>query len=124
MLIPVYPPYRKRNEKPRSKRGQPAPPPVLYSILHVRRTDDYEYLRVELSAPLNYALEPEGMLEIYLDGSGWVPAMSATAEGEFVELRFPTALYDASIWRVPTPANWVFADDATLDAPYSGNIEG
>lgn len=118
-------PAKQRHRRKRRSQAASAEPSVLNSILHVRRTVDYDWFNVELNAPLVEAGIAAQMLEVSADGSVWVPAMGVYPgeESPIVQFQFAETQPFATLWRVPVAAQWVFADGATLDAPYSGEIE-
>jgi len=121
-LLTFIPATRRR----RRKRRQQMPSAGLSNtILHVRFTVDFDIFAVELNHPLFEAGAAAQMLEISANGSVWVPAQNVipVEESPFVQFYFATVHPEATLWRVPVATQWIFADGATLEAPYSGPIE-
>jgi hypothetical protein len=64
-----------------------------------------------------------GALEVSVDGITWIAASGANLDGvPDVFVLLEATADGATMWRVPDPGAWTFADGQPLSEPFEGEI--
>ena len=124
MLPTDFIPAKRRRHRKREVIAPASPPVVFHQILWVHYDSDGIYFDAQLSAPVESIVDGPGTIQLSVDGSVWVSVVHAAPDDDdhhHVFLEFGEDLSAATLWRVTTPGNWVFAD-GELGAPLSGSI--
>jgi hypothetical protein len=118
-LAPLRHPRKRRAVAPQS------PPPVLNTVASVRvGAEPDRCVMTFAGADVTGWDAPDELLEVSWDGVLWSGAIDAAQLGaREMELVFFEDVTTATLWRVPRPASWYFADAHPLSPPYAGTIE-